>query len=285
MGEKGISRRSFLKWSAGALASVALLEFERPARAFAAEAGGAATLSEIPASVEQIARESPLIKENMAKLDAYAASLKESGLRTKVQGVLENLSTAACPRPSSSRRHARTTIRAARKTRRTSSAGCRRRASLRARMPSRSVCSRRRGKLVAPIGAEGFLVHLGDHDWVLSGFAAARCVAYLRDYAKRSFGTLPEARFNALRNYVGSRVSYMRLYQAIAQGGADALMASVVKAQACLRRAAGKMREAWRERAPTPAAVGFAFHRRRMVDLVAPAGKIKARQASARMIW
>ena len=114
MGEKGISRRSFLKWSAGALASVALLEFERPARAFAAEAGGAATLSEIPASAEQIARESPLIKENMAKLDAYAASLKESGLRTKVQGVLENLSTAACPRPSSSRRHARTTIRAAR---------------------------------------------------------------------------------------------------------------------------------------------------------------------------
>ena len=86
------------------------------------------------------------------------------------------------------------------------------------------------GKLVAPIGAEGFLVHLGDHDWVLSGFAAARCVAYLRDYAKRSFGTLPEARFNALRNYVGSRVSYMRLYQAIAQGGADALVASVVKA-------------------------------------------------------
>ena len=86
------------------------------------------------------------------------------------------------------------------------------------------------GKLVAPIGAEGFLVHLGDHDWVLSGFAAARCVAYLRDYAKRSFGTLPEARFNALRNYVGSRVSYMRLYQDIAQGRADALVASVVKA-------------------------------------------------------
>ena len=76
--------------------------------------GRGRTLSEIPASAEQIARESPLIKENMAKLDAYAASLKESGLRTKVQGVLENLSTAACPRPSSSRRHARTTIRAAR---------------------------------------------------------------------------------------------------------------------------------------------------------------------------
>lgn len=281
MGEKGISRRSFLKWSAGALASVALLEFERPARAFAAEAGGAATLSEIPASAEQIARESPLIKENMAKLDAYAASLKESGLRTKVQGVLENLSTAACPRPSSSRRHARTTIRAARKTRRTSSAGCRR------RHPCGQGCRRARSAHGGgeARGAEGFLVHLGDHDWVLSGFAAARCVAYLRDYAKRSFGTLPEARFNALRNYVGSRVSYMRLYQAIAQGGADALMASVVKAQACLRRAAGKMREAWRERAPTPAAVGFAFHRRRMVDLVAPAGKIKARQASARMIW
>lgn len=48
MGEKGISRRSFLKWSAGALASVALLEFERPARAFAAEAGGAAPSQRFP---------------------------------------------------------------------------------------------------------------------------------------------------------------------------------------------------------------------------------------------
>ena len=137
------------------------------------------------------------------------------------------------------------------------------------------------GKLVAPIGAEGFLVHLGDHDWVLSGFAAARCVAYLNDYAKRTYGNLPEARFNALRNYVGSRVSYMRLYQAIAPGRAAARGAPGGNAAACLRRAAGKMREAWRERAPTPAAVGFAFHRHRMVDLVAPAGKIKARQAPA----
>lgn len=48
MGEKGISRRSFLKWSAGALASVALLEFERPARAFAAEEGGAAPSQRFP---------------------------------------------------------------------------------------------------------------------------------------------------------------------------------------------------------------------------------------------
>ena len=65
---------------------------------------------------------------------------------------------------------------------------------------------------------------------MLSGFAAKHCVAYLKDYAERTYGNLPEPRFNALRNYVGSRVSYMRLYQAIAQGGADALMASVVKA-------------------------------------------------------
>ena len=57
------------------------------------------------------------------------------------------------------------------------------------------------GKLVAPIGAEGFLVHLGDHDWVLSGFAAARCAASLRDSAKRSFGPWPEARSTALRHW------------------------------------------------------------------------------------
>jgi len=86
------------------------------------------------------------------------------------------------------------------------------------------------GHLKEPIGSEGFLVHLGDHDWVLSGFAAKNCVAYLKDYAKKTFGTLDDLRFHAFRNYVGSRVSYMRLYQAIEQGEADALIASVVKA-------------------------------------------------------
>ena len=372
MGEKGISRRSFLKWSAGALASVALLEFERPARAFAAEAGGPASLSEIPAPAEQIARESPLIKENMAKLDAYAASLKESGLRTKVQGVLENpaptfltqygpgdaanvyaelqakglvdpaKTTAETllppiedagrspqpfltapgsgygshhPYPGGLVTHTAANVTillgiyhayeevfadtcdydtavageilhdlakpyvfqwqedgSSRKEYTIAGTGAHHILSIAESiyrgMPASVVVAQAcahnhpgsekdaadverwlqaasilagkdavalglltaEGKLVAPIGAEGFLVHLGDHDWVLSGFAAKHCVAYLKDYAERTYGNLPEPRFNALRNYVGSRVSYMRLYQAIAQGGADALMASVVKA-------------------------------------------------------
>ena len=281
MGEKGISRRSFLKWSAGALASVALLEFERPARAFAAEAAPSQRFPPRPSRSRGSRRSSRRTWQS-------SMPMRRASKRAVCAQRYRACSRIYLPR------HAR--VRRRRAGMRAQPSGQReRRGGRRALAAGGGILAGKdavalglltaEGKLVAPIGAEGFLVHLGDHDWVLSGFAAARCVAYLRDYAKRSFGTLPEARFNALRNYVGSRVSYMRLYQAIAQGGADALMASVVKAQACLRRAAGKMREAWRERAPTPAAVGFAFHRRRMVDLVAPAGKIKARQASARMIW
>ena len=91
------------------------------------------------------------------------------------------------------------------------------------------------GKLVAPIGAEGFLVHLGDHDWVLSGFAAKKSVAYLGDYAVRVLGVASgdAKRINAVRNYAGSQLSYMRLYQVLAQGGtkqADALMETVFRA-------------------------------------------------------
>lgn len=372
MGEKEISRRSFLKWSAGALASVALLEFERPAHALAAEGSGAVALSAIPASAEQIARESPLIKESMAKLDACAASLKESGLRAKVQGVLANpaptflmqygagdaakvyaellakglvdpaKTTAETllppiedagkspqpfltapgsgyashhPYPGGLVTHTAANITillgiyrtyeeifaatcdydtavageilhdlakpyvfqwqedgSSRKEYTIAGTGAHHILSvaesvyrgLPAPVVVAQACAHNHpgserdaadvehwlqaacilagkdasslglltadGKLREPVGAEGFLVHLGDHDWVLSGFAAKHCVAYLKDYAKRTYGNLPEPRFNALRNYVGSRVSYMHLYQAIVQGGADALVASLVTA-------------------------------------------------------
>ncbi len=91
------------------------------------------------------------------------------------------------------------------------------------------------GKLTEPVGEEGFLVHLGDHDWVLSGFAAKKSVAYLGDYAVRVLGVASgdAKRINAVRNYAGSQLSYMRLYQVLAQGGtkqADALMETVFRA-------------------------------------------------------
>ena len=54
---------------------------------------------------------------------------------------------------------------------------------------------------------------------------------YLRDYATQKLGVAASdtKRINAVRNYAGSQLSYMRLYQALTQGTrqADALMATV----------------------------------------------------------
>lgn len=77
-----------------------------------------------------------------------------------------------------------------------------------------------------PIRPEGFIVHLADHDWVLSGFAATQCVKYLKDYSTRVFGinSADTAKFNVFRNYVGCQLSFMRLYQAMV-AGADNRMA------------------------------------------------------------
>jgi len=56
---------------------------------------------------------------------------------------------------------------------------------------------------------------------------------YLRDYATQKLGVAASdmKRINAVRNYAGSQLSYMRLYQALTQGTrqADTLMATVLK--------------------------------------------------------
>lgn len=91
MMEKGMSRRSFLRWSAGAVAGMALFGIAQQSHGYAAEvAGPSVSLSEIPMDPEQIARKSPLIQGNMKKLTSYASSLKNRGLRTKVEEVLEH---------------------------------------------------------------------------------------------------------------------------------------------------------------------------------------------------
>ncbi len=69
--------------------------------------------------------------------------------------------------------------------------------------------------LPTPLAQEGFIVHLGDHDWVLSSPAAASCVNALKEVAQKDLGfdqkKLEGEKFNALRNYVGSQYSFMRL--------------------------------------------------------------------------
>ncbi len=69
--------------------------------------------------------------------------------------------------------------------------------------------------LPAPHHQEGYIVHLGDHDWVLSSPAAQKTVALLKKIASQKYGMskadLEGARFNHFRNYIGSQLSYMFL--------------------------------------------------------------------------
>jgi hypothetical protein len=69
--------------------------------------------------------------------------------------------------------------------------------------------------LPAPHHQEGYIVHLGDHDWVLSSPAAQKTVNMLKEIARRNYGMsdadLNGAKFNHFRNYVGSQLSYMYL--------------------------------------------------------------------------
>lgn len=62
---------------------------------------------------------------------------------------------------------------------------------------------------------EGYIVHLGDHDWVLSSPAAQKTVKDLKRIAEQDYGisgaALDGAEFNAFRNYVGAQLSYMYL--------------------------------------------------------------------------
>lgn len=67
--------------------------------------------------------------------------------------------------------------------------------------------------LPTPHKQEGYIVHLGDHDWVLSVPASKKTIALLKEVAKESYGFTDEeangARFNQFRNYIGSQVSFM----------------------------------------------------------------------------
>lgn len=66
--------------------------------------------------------------------------------------------------------------------------------------------------LPAPHKQEGYIVHLGDHDWVLTSPASQKSIAILKDIAKSLYGidAASDARkFNDFRNYIGSQVSFM----------------------------------------------------------------------------
>lgn len=79
--------------------------------------------------------------------------------------------------------------------------------------------------LPKPHQQEGYLTHLGDHDWVLSVPAAQQSIAALRNVAERDYGLrgaeLNGRPFYQFRNYVASQVGMMTLQHEMAVNGED----------------------------------------------------------------
>lgn len=82
--------------------------------------------------------------------------------------------------------------------------------------------------LPLPRHIEGFITHLGDHDWVLSVPAAKWMIAKLGEIAQKeyhmAFADLQTEKFYALRNYIFSQVTLEQLYLIWTTGGETALV-------------------------------------------------------------
>lgn len=81
--------------------------------------------------------------------------------------------------------------------------------------------------LPQPTRAEGFVVHLADHDWVLSSPACQWSVPVLLEIAATEYGLKDAAHLNAFRNYVFANLSAMRIWGLYAAGGKDAVAVDV----------------------------------------------------------
>lgn len=76
-------------------------------------------------------------------------------------------------------------------------------------------------RLPAPHRQAGYLVHLGDHDFVLSVPAAQQSVTVLKEVAQKDYGMnekdLEGKKFNTFRNYIASQYSFMHIHQAMSE--------------------------------------------------------------------
>ncbi len=76
-------------------------------------------------------------------------------------------------------------------------------------------------RLPTPHKQAGYLVHLGDHDFVLSVPAAQQSVIALKEVAAKDYGMndkeLEGEKFNIFRNYIASQYSFMHIYQAMSE--------------------------------------------------------------------
>lgn len=87
-------------------------------------------------------------------------------------------------------------------------------------------------KIRAPHAPEGYLVHLGDGDWVLTSMIARVAREQLALVAKQDYKLTDEElkgiKYNNLRNYVFSQASDMHLYQTFVERGYEAFRQAVL---------------------------------------------------------
>lgn len=83
--------------------------------------------------------------------------------------------------------------------------------------------------LPLPRRIEGWVVHLADHDFVISSSACKWTVEALYTLAKESYGLSDPQHLNALRNYVLANLTAMRLYGVLAADGKQAFAAEVAR--------------------------------------------------------
>jgi len=85
--------------------------------------------------------------------------------------------------------------------------------------------------LPMPRRQEGFVTHLGDHDWVLTVPAAQWLIPVMEKVAVRDYGIsegdLRKKPFNQFRNYVFSQATIMSLYEVYAAKGEAELVRTV----------------------------------------------------------
>jgi len=85
--------------------------------------------------------------------------------------------------------------------------------------------------LPLPRRQEGFVTHLGDHDWVLTVPAAKWIIPVMEKVAVRDYGLaqndLKKKPFNQLRNYVFSQTTIMSLYEVYAAKGEQELVRTI----------------------------------------------------------
>ena len=83
--------------------------------------------------------------------------------------------------------------------------------------------------LPLPRRSEGFVVHLADHDFVLSGPACQWSVPALKKLAASTYGLTSDKDFNSFRNYVFANLSAMRVWALLSSSGEAALAADVAR--------------------------------------------------------